>query len=820
MNAKNQSLWVFVTLIVLLLALAACLPANAPEPQATVVATAMRAGEPIPGTPQASPPLSIPGAEPDTTTPAGVVEAFYTWYLEQDGAGEFSHSPYLTRRLIAAVTEAREAGYLGADPFLLAQQKPATIRVEEVAAGPATAQVVLHQYWSLDVEEGMAWDLTLDMVREEGRWKIDHIQRGSPLTPEGVVQLFYNWYFGQGDHDPAVGSAGYAHAAAGNPLADRTYRQSPYLAPSFVADVDELLAQMEAAAPDSLRYDPFLRACNHPRGFFVVAQQTTREGDTTVVPVQLFYGQQQATIDVVVTRENGRWLINDVEGELPDEATAAAQVAALFTETYFGRWYAYADAQGLSHAGEGDLRGFLQQIGYVYENSPFLSATFAADARQKLTVDDEAVDPFFLAAGIPATIEIDEVWTEGDRAEVRLLQRWHEGHESRPVTVTLVREGGRWVIDDVVAPAGEAIAPAPDPRREMHPADVVRAFFADYLAQGGFAGGAHGEGDNAYLSPAFAEAVDSDVSYYRMQGVPVEQYDPILHSAAGAVADMRVEVGQVMVDEELHTALARATRIYPGGATLPLTVMLTRDWDNYWFIQEINPVDAAGMLAVGEEWTDSFWLAMQVASWYDWAVAYGEQPEQVQALLALVRFDMEAEGGITLCGQSWPLGFVVESAFIEEGAARGMRRASVVLRSALQEPGEEALLTLALEERDWLWAIVDQACGDTAEGRARAFYSSYLGYHGDALEGRAYARGDYLTEDLIMAVDNVLSGDVDADPFTLTQEQVQWFEVRPGETRNSTLVTLHFDGGRSREVRLTLVLVDGRWLLSNVEHSE
>ncbi|MFW6069599.1 MAG: DUF3828 domain-containing protein [bacterium] len=817
MNSKNRFLRLFVVFIVPLLALAACLPADAPEPQATVQATAAQGETPTPATPQASPPLSIPGAEPDMETPAGVVEVFYTWYLEQDGIAEFSHSPYLTRRLITAVTEARKAGHLGADPFLLAQQEPATIRVQDVVVGPATAQVVLHQYWSLDVEEGTSWDLTLDLVREEGRWKIDHIQRGSPLTPEGVVQLFYNWYFGQGDGDHAVGSVSYVLAAEGNPLADRTYRQSPYLAPSFIADIDALLAEMEDSPPDSARYDPFLHAVNHPRGFFVVTQQTTREGDTAVVPVQLSYGQQQVTIEVQVTRQDGRWLIGDVAGDLPDEATAAAQVVSLFSETYFGRWYAYAEEQGLAHTGDMDLSGFLDQIGDIYENSPFLSQAFANAAREKLTAGGEAVDPFFLAPGIPATMEVDDVWTEGDRAEVRLLQRWHEGHETRPLTVTLVREGGRWLIDGVVAPAGEAIQPAPDPRREMHPADVVRAFFADYLAQGGFAGGAHQ--DSAYLSPAYADAVDSDVSYYRSQGVPVEQYDPILHSAAGALSDMQLEVGQVTVNEEAHTALARATRIFPGGVALPLTVMLARDWDNYWYIQEINPVESAGMLAAGGELSDRFWLTLQVAAWYDWAVAYDEQPERVQEWLALARVDIEAEGGVTFCGPSWPLGFVVESAFIEEGAARGTRRASVVLRSALREPGEEALLTLTLEERDWLWAIVDQACGDTAEGRARAYYTSYLGYHGDACADRAYTRGDYLTEDLIMAVDNVLSGDVDADPFTLAQEQVQWFEVQPAETRSSALVTLRFDDGTRREVHLTLVLVDGRWLLSDVEQA-
>ena len=55
------------------------------------------------------------------------------------------------------------------------------------------------------------------------------------------------------------------------------------------------------------------------------------------------------------------------------------------------------------------------------------------------------------------------------------------------------------------------------------------------------------------------------------------------------------------------------------------------------------------------------------------------------------------------------------------------------------------------------------------------------------------------------------------DPFTLAQEAVQWFRVAPGPRTNSALVTLVYGGGKEQTLHLTFVLVDGRWLLSNVE---
>ncbi|MFW6068487.1 MAG: DUF3828 domain-containing protein [Chloroflexota bacterium] len=781
------------------------------EPEITVDArSTVRAQEQDPD----PTPISIPAADPDTERPAGVVDAFYTWYLDPQRSGDFTTSAYLTRRQIDAAAQAMDRR-VGADPFLLAQETPAAIRVEEVTVGVGTAQVVLHQYFNAaDVDEGISWDLTLDLVRKDEGWKIDRIQRGSPLTGEGVVQLFYNWYFSYGASEQGPGSAGYALAQSGNPLADRAYRSSPYLSARFITEVDALLAEFISSAEisETTVYDPFLRALNHPAGFHVMAHSNQIDGADTIVPVQLSYGSMQTTIDVIVGDVDGRWQIVDVQGDLPDEATAASQVVALFSDSYFGRWYAYADAHDLPHVGDVDLAPFLDETAGIYEQSPYLSPAFSVVNREQGSNDGDAIDPFFQASAVPATMEIDDAWADGDRAEVRVLQRWYEGHEVRPLTIKLGRAEGRWLIEAVV-PIREEMATVVNPRSEMHPADVVRAFFSGYLLNGGYAGGAHRHND--YLSPAFAESVEYDVGHLRDLGVPVDEYDPILHSAISVLpGQMHVEVGAVSVDEELHIAMAQANRIYENGASLPLAVLLARDWDNHWAIQDIGAVNAAGLWEEGVGATEALWLGMEKAYIYDWALAYLLHGERADVLPELLNFDMETEGDMTFCTESPPLAFVIDSIFVEPDHEQDARRARMVVRST----EAHTLLILDLEKRDWKWVIVGQQCGDTPVGRAAAFYTAYLSAAENRMAERAYAHGDYLTADLIMNIDEAAAAGGNA--LKLARATPRWFEASPGPTDKSANVTLTFEDGTRQVFTLSFVLVDGRWLLSDVSETE
>jgi hypothetical protein len=56
------------------------------------------------------------------------------------------------------------------------------------------------------------------------------------LTPQQVVVKFYRWYIGY----------------PGNPLVDREYRHNPYLAESFVQEIDEALENLSRGSADPI----------------------------------------------------------------------------------------------------------------------------------------------------------------------------------------------------------------------------------------------------------------------------------------------------------------------------------------------------------------------------------------------------------------------------------------------------------------------------------------------------------------------------------------------------------------------------------------
>lgn len=341
----------------------------------------------------------------------------------------------------------------------------------------------------------------------------------------------------------------------------------------------------------------------------------------------------------------------------------------------------------------------------------------------------------------------------------------------------------------------------------MHPAAVVRAFFTTYLQLGGYGGGGHLNND--YLAPSLAEMLDAEIDHYRTLGIPVDEIDPFLHTAAAVVPDgLSVEVGPVTILEDEHFALAHVDRFFrETGVSLPLQVLLARDWDNRWRIQQIDPVDPR---IGGVEQSDEMWLGYEIALYYHWALGYAAQPDKATELVDHLRFRMEAAGGIAFCSEDWPAGFVVDSVFIEPQA----ERAWLVIRTSERD----ALLTLTLEKREWYWVVVEQACGDTPAGRALAFYTHYLGSADEPWAARAYHEGDYLTSDLIQRLDAMVEAG-DADPFLAHAAMPRWFDASGELGENSARVTMTTTDGSTVEVGLTFVLVDGRWLISDVVDS-
>ncbi len=109
------------------------------------------------------------------------------------------------------------------------------------------------------------------------------------LTPQEVVSKFYRWYIGY----------------PGNPLVDREYRQSPYLAESFIQDVDEI-------AESGFMADPILLAQDIPERFTV--DEADVSGDSATVVVSLYWGGNPTPTDrrIDLCLIDGEWKITDV----------------------------------------------------------------------------------------------------------------------------------------------------------------------------------------------------------------------------------------------------------------------------------------------------------------------------------------------------------------------------------------------------------------------------------------------------------------------------------------------------------------------------
>jgi len=109
------------------------------------------------------------------------------------------------------------------------------------------------------------------------------------MSPQEVVTKFYRWYVGY----------------PGNPLVDREYRESPYLAESFIREIDEVLA-------GGFRADPILLAQDIPERFTV--DETEMKGDEATVNVSFYWGgnptPSRRGVELMVV--DGAWRITDV----------------------------------------------------------------------------------------------------------------------------------------------------------------------------------------------------------------------------------------------------------------------------------------------------------------------------------------------------------------------------------------------------------------------------------------------------------------------------------------------------------------------------
>lgn len=121
------------------------------------------------------------------------------------------------------------------------------------------------------------------------------IMTGDPLTPTQVTENFYRWYLEY--------SVRNAEGNFQNPLADRAYRNSEYLAQPLIEGIDSLIEEMEMGG-----YDPFLCAQDIPNEVHI--SDSYLEGDAIVMVMESSFEGHQ--FEVELSPENESYLISGI----------------------------------------------------------------------------------------------------------------------------------------------------------------------------------------------------------------------------------------------------------------------------------------------------------------------------------------------------------------------------------------------------------------------------------------------------------------------------------------------------------------------------
>ena len=220
------------------------------------------------------------------------VEAFYAWYLDlaSDGVNPlvdqaFHAAPYLTGELrskvdeiLAGFAEQDQGGY---DPFLCAQDIPAGFDATTSYYNGGRPAVLLQSSFP-------GHYLALDLVRADfNRWAIRDITCGA--TPAGLAKALY------------TSAQGYANEKGRHYWSERAYRDSPFLTPAFIEQLD---AQVEGG----LDTDPLLLAQTPPLAF-----NTAACGEPDCALVNLQFGDSTVQqVRLALEREDGRLRVSGV----------------------------------------------------------------------------------------------------------------------------------------------------------------------------------------------------------------------------------------------------------------------------------------------------------------------------------------------------------------------------------------------------------------------------------------------------------------------------------------------------------------------------
>jgi hypothetical protein len=493
-----------ILLLGLLVGLSGCRPeSNAlaqPEVTRGVVATAV---------------ASAPG------DPAAVAAAFYDWYLAyaDPEAGRnplvdrvYRESEHLSTAGVAAIDAKlaqMEAMYGGLmfDPILMAQALPQAISAEVWKVDGENASVIVHEQFGETVH-----DVTVDLVVEEGDWRIAQIRDGSPATADGATKLFFGNYIEQARAALDNDSPSLLHSGA--------YRDNPYLTAALIAQVDGL------REGGDLAYDPFLLAQDIPEDILV--EKPLIDGDSAVVRVGRRYSgtPQPSYISVHLVREGERWLIDSIQLE---ESTAGSETAGAATvepatvvESFYAWWIASVES-GIAGESENPL------MTQGYHGSPYLTPTFIAEVDEIIAgFDRGGYDPFLCAQDVPTELFVDGTIYTSAGARVAL----HSSFGKQHALVVMLEPAGEdtWRIGDIVCPGT--------------PQTNATIFYTWYLAytrsccvleaadpaemRNPLVDGAYHEAP--FINPTFAAAVEAELA--QMNAAGGIGHDPILQAQA------------------------------------------------------------------------------------------------------------------------------------------------------------------------------------------------------------------------------------------------------------------------------------------------
>jgi hypothetical protein len=310
------------------------------------------------------------------------VSSFYNWYLDYtapDETGHFSNplvdrayrdSPYLTEALIARIDAQLEEEHIMADPFLCAQDIPEEYRLETAAVSAEASTVLLRQFFAGNPR---LYNITVELVAEDGDWRLDNIICGDTITSVGVTRAFYDWYLDYTTPD----ETGYFN----NPLVDKAYREAPYLSAELVEQMDTLLSD------EPIMYDPFLCAQDIPQWYRT--EEIDTGADAAQVMVITYFPAFPGRLLVSLENIAGGWQLVDIACQVPPEVV---------TIGFYNLYMAHVDYNQRHGSRHSPLSG--------YDWSPFLDDALYDDLAARLDATERIADPVLCAQDMPERIQV------------------------------------------------------------------------------------------------------------------------------------------------------------------------------------------------------------------------------------------------------------------------------------------------------------------------------------------------------------------------------------------------------------------------------